>query len=95
MAEIATALHQLGSICIDLGKYDEASGYLEDSLQRSIEMGHKREVALTKGALGRLAKAKGSVSEAMRLWSESLAELDAIGAPQASIVRNWIRELSG
>jgi tetratricopeptide (TPR) repeat protein len=68
----AAALHHLGMIHQDPGRYEEAVKLYEESLKLKKELGDKSGIASTLHQLGNVHYAQGRYEEAVKLYEESL-----------------------
>ena len=69
----AIALVDLGNIACDLGEYDRAWSWYEQSLSIWRDLGERRNLAAAMSGLGRVAEARGELAEARTRYEESLA----------------------
>ncbi|MDQ3022248.1 MAG: tetratricopeptide repeat protein [Bacteroidota bacterium] len=76
---LAKLLNRLGSIVMNLGEYEQAQKYYEESLSLRREMEDKRGIAVSLNSLGGVAFHQGNYEQAQRLYEESLALSREVG----------------
>jgi tetratricopeptide (TPR) repeat protein len=75
----AAALHHLGMIHQDQGRYEEAVKLYEESLKLAKELGNKSGIAITLHQLGMIHQDQGRYEEAVKLYEESLKLAKELG----------------
>ena len=80
VATQAFEITNIGEILSDQGHLNEAAAQFADALRIWQAAGNRSGIAYAKCNLGRLAARRGRYDEAFRLYEESRAEAEAIGA---------------
>ena len=78
----ARALSAAGNFCLFSGEYEEAAGYLAESLEIARELGDRKLVATTLESLGYAELGRGRRASALEYAEESLALRREEGDPQ-------------
>jgi tetratricopeptide (TPR) repeat protein len=78
----ATALYRLGSLAIDFGNYEQASGLYAESRRLAEAAGDERAVARALTGLGIVATDTGAVEEATAHYRAALAIWERLGDPR-------------
>jgi len=86
------ALGNLGNAYTDLGEIHRAIGFYEQHLAIAREIGDRRGEGNALANLGLARKELGDLAEARHLWQEALAIYQAIEAPEAKKVQEWLAE---
>ena len=68
------ALHSAGQVCVFMGRYAEAQGYLEESLAIALEIGDRERAAMVLEEMGVVASGQGDLVKA-RAHSERALQL--------------------
>lgn len=76
------ALFVAGQFSSNLGRYDEAQRYLEESLSIARELGDKRRVSSALQPLGRAHLGQGHLTTARRCLEEALAAAEQLKEPR-------------
>jgi tetratricopeptide (TPR) repeat protein len=75
----AAALHHLGIIHQDQGRYEDAVNMYQESLKIEEELGDKSGIAITRHQLGTIHYAQGRYEDAAKLYQESLKIEEELG----------------
>jgi tetratricopeptide (TPR) repeat protein len=75
----AAALHNLGSVHIAQGRYDEAVTMYQESLKIKEELGDRSGIASTLGQLGNVHYVQSRYDEAVTMYRESLKISEELG----------------
>ena len=75
----AAALHHLGIIHLDQGRYDEAVTMYQESLKMKEELGDRSGIASTLGQLGNVHYVQGRYDEAVKMYQEGLKIFEELG----------------
>ncbi|MBM3189537.1 MAG: tetratricopeptide repeat protein [Chloroflexi bacterium] len=86
------ALGNLGVAYYVLGEVRRAIGYYEQRLAIAKETGDRLGEGNALANMGVAYKELGDLAEARRLWQEALAIFQAIEAPEAKKVQEWLAE---
>jgi tetratricopeptide (TPR) repeat protein len=92
----AVALHQLGVIAQERGRWDEAEGFYRRSLDIRERIGDEHGQAISLHNLGLIAQEQGNPAEALRLYQRAEALFERHHDPhRLEIVRESLQRLHG
>jgi tetratricopeptide (TPR) repeat protein len=90
-----SSLYALGEVYCDLGRFDEAIHYAQQSLAINREFGSRGGEGRSLNLLGLALQNTQGIEAALACWQAALHILAELGLPQAEEVRDRLADAGG